>query len=277
MTRLTVDPNVVRRKLSERLALGEELLNRSGDELREGEQQWFDYNRDFLSKAFDDQTISANYVAERESDGGDVATRAGKRRFTFIVASLILKPLQRQVNYLKSLRDRIELFGPDGVIDLQPMTVDADPIDDRILRALDEQLPAAAASYRQALTDLGSTARFSWRGPAADLREALRETLDFLAPDAVVVAQPGFALEEGARGPTMKQKVRYILRERKISASVAQTSESAVVAVDEALGSFVRSVYTRSSVSTHTPTDKGEVVRIKNLVRVALVELLDIP
>ena len=89
-----------------------------------------------------------------------------------------------------------------------------DAVDRAIIGTLQKLLPSAACSYEQAIRDLGGVVRLSWRGPATDLREALRETLDHLAPDANVTAQPGFKLEANTSGPTMKQKVRYILRQR---------------------------------------------------------------
>jgi len=151
-----------------------------------------------------------------------------------------------------------------------------DPTDAKILATLKKLAPSAAASYEQALLDLQTAERLSWRGPATDLREALRECLDCLAPDADVKSQPGFKLEPETKGPTMKQKVRFILKKRGLSASLAQTPESAADAVEEAVGAFVRSVYTRSSVSTHTPTDKREVIRVRDWVRGTLCELLEI-
>src|SRR5690606_26559968 len=132
-----------------------------------------------------------------------------------------------------------------------------------------------AMSYEQALIDLRTEDRLSWRGPATDLREALREVLDKLAPDDEVKAAPGFKPEPDARGPTMKQKVRYVLRNRRVSKSISEPTENAATAVDEALGAFVRSVYTRSSVSTHTSTSRGEALRVLDLVRVVLCELLE--
>jgi hypothetical protein len=146
----------------------------------------------------------------------------------------------------------------------------------RIASTLEALLPSAANSYRQALEDLAVERRQSWRGPATDLRESLREVLDHLAPDADVSAQAGFKLEQNAHGPTMKQKVRFVLKSRGSPSVTALTTESAAVAVEEALGQFVRSVYTRSSASTHTPTERQEVVRIKELVEVVLSELLEI-
>lgn len=149
-------------------------------------------------------------------------------------------------------------------------------LDARIVMTLRALLPSAALSYEQALRDLQQAERFSWRGPATDLREALRETLDHLAPDADVESAAGYKAEPDARGPTMKQKVRFILRSRGVLKGTAAPAENAADAVEEAIGAFVRSVYTRSSVSTHTPTDKAEVLRVLDFVRVVLSELLEV-
>ena len=149
-------------------------------------------------------------------------------------------------------------------------------VDAKIVGTLQSIVPSAALSYEQATADIHSPKRLSWRGPATDLREALRETLGYLAPDKDVRAMPGYKQDAGTDGPTMKQKVRYILKSRGGSKAVSGTAEEAADAVEEAVGSFVRSVYTRSSASTHTPTDKAEVLRVRDLVRVVLCELLEI-
>jgi len=148
--------------------------------------------------------------------------------------------------------------------------------DERIIETLRSLVPSAALSYQQALNDLAGDERLSWRGPATDLRECLREVLDNLAPDSDVKTMSGFQQEPNANGPTMKQKVRFILKSRDTARSSSGTAEAATDAVEEALGTFVRSVYTRSSVSTHTPTDRQEVSRIADLVRVVLKEILEI-
>ncbi len=151
-----------------------------------------------------------------------------------------------------------------------------EPVDKLILATLSGLLPPAARSYEQALSDMRSGERLSWRGPATDLREALRETLDHLAPDDEVSGEPGFKQEKDTTGPTMKQKVRHILRKRGIAKHAMQSPEAATEAVDEIVGTFVRGVYTRSSISTHTPTDRSEILRIRDWVRVALCELLEV-
>jgi len=155
-------------------------------------------------------------------------------------------------------------------------TESANLIDRRIIEILQPLVPSAASSYEQALIDLDGPDRKSWRRPATDLREALRETLDHLAPDKDVTSQPGFKLEPDAKGPTMKQKTRFILVNRGLSKTLSETPEKAVDSIETAIGSFVRSVYRRSSVSTHTPTVRDEVLRVRDWVRIVLCELLEI-
>lgn len=149
--------------------------------------------------------------------------------------------------------------------------------DTLIIESLLDICPSAAAAYSQALADLGAEKRESWRGPATDLREALRETLDVLAPDDDVTKEPGFKLEKDAHRPTMKQKVRYILKKRETPHGAMAAPESAVQGIEEILGGITRSVYNRSSISTHTATDKKEVIRVHAWVRLVLCDLLEVP
>ena len=149
-------------------------------------------------------------------------------------------------------------------------------VDIQIVKTLERVLPSAALSFKQAIDDLKLQSRFSWRGPATDLREALRETLDYLSPDEDVKSMPGYTQNKDTNGPTMKQKVRFILTKRGISKTHSEPAENASESVESIVGSFVRSVYTRSSISTHTPTNKNEVIRIRDFVRVVLCELLEI-
>lgn len=146
----------------------------------------------------------------------------------------------------------------------------------RIAGTLDGLVSSAGISYRQACLDLRGPERLSYRGAASELREALREALDHLAPDADVSGQPGFKLEKDQTKPTMKQKVRYILRSRGKNKTVSDAPERAVVVVEEMVGALARSVYNRSSLSTHVGTTKQEVQQVKAYVDVVLTELLEI-
>ena len=151
-----------------------------------------------------------------------------------------------------------------------------DAVDVQIINTLKAIVPSASLSYHQAIVDLQIDSKLSWRGPATDLREALREALDHLAPDDDVKAMPGYKQDPEIVGPTMKQKVRFLMKSRGASRAIATPAEAAANSIEAAIGTFVRSVYTRSSVSTHTPTDKLEVLRVRDLVRVVLCELLEI-
>ncbi len=149
--------------------------------------------------------------------------------------------------------------------------------DKLIISTLDDICPSAGLAYRQALIDLSTTDRHSWRGPATDLREALRETLDLLAPDNEVESTAGYKPEADAKRPTMKQKVRFILKNRGAGSGQIATPESALQGIEDMIGGLTRSVYSRSSVSTHTPTTKAEVLRVHTWVRLVLCELLALP
>jgi len=63
------------------------------------------------------------------------------------------------------------------------------------------RLPSAALSYRQALVDISDIRRQSFRGPAAELRAAMREVVDKLAPDEDVMVADGFKLEKDRTEP----------------------------------------------------------------------------
>lgn len=149
--------------------------------------------------------------------------------------------------------------------------------DQLIIETLGDVCPSAAAAYSQALADLDADKRESWRGPATDLREALRETLDVLAPDEEIMKEAGFKLEKDAHRPTMKQKVRYILKKRETPSGAMAAPENAVRGIEDILGGITRSVYNRSSISTHTATDKKEVVRVHAWVRLVFCDLLELP
>ncbi len=151
------------------------------------------------------------------------------------------------------------------------------PVDALIISTLNDVCPTASLAYQQALIDFAGRDRLSWRGPSTDLREALRETLDVLAPDASVIAAPGYKPEPEAKRPTMKQKVRYVLRTRGVPSGAMETPESAVVGIEEFVGGLTRSVYTRSSVSTHTASTRAEASRVLAWVRLVISELLELP
>ena len=148
--------------------------------------------------------------------------------------------------------------------------------DERIIQTLDGLVPSASSSYRQAIIDLADANRLSFRGPALELREALRETLDHLAPDSEVTSAPGYADEKGRHGPTMKQKVRFILKARGQSKSSSEVPEQTTITIDEMVGTLTRSIYDRSSVATHVATERRTVIQIRRYVVAVLHDILEL-
>jgi hypothetical protein len=145
-----------------------------------------------------------------------------------------------------------------------------------ILRTLESLVPSAAASYRQGLSDLASPERLSYRGTAAEFRESLRETLDQLAPDADVEAQPWYKPEDGQKKPTMKQKARYVLTSRERNKTQRESAEKMLGLIEELSGEVMRAVYNRASLATHIHQSKTEVQQIKRYVDTVLFDLLEI-
>lgn len=146
--------------------------------------------------------------------------------------------------------------------------------DEKIISKLDALVPSAALSYKQAVLDLGDDNRLSFRGPALELREALREILDHLAPDNEVTSAPEYKQEKERAGPTMKQKVRFIMK-KKGSRSSSDAPEQAVTAFEEAIAGLTRAVYERSSKATHVAGERGIVVQIRRFLVAIFHEILE--
>lgn len=145
------------------------------------------------------------------------------------------------------------------------------PQQQKVIDTLTAMLPLAASSFAQVLNDLADTSRMSFRGPAAELREILREVIDQLAPDSTVVSAPGFQYEKDRNSPTIRQKVRFIMKSRR-KGSNATTSEDALASLD----ALARSLYNRGSAATHSAKERNEVLRIQSYTEALLMDLLEI-
>jgi Predicted pPIWI-associating nuclease len=146
--------------------------------------------------------------------------------------------------------------------------------DAQIIEKLEALVPSAALSYKQAVLDLKDESRVSFRGPALELREALREILDYLAPDSDVTAAPGYIQEKDRSGPMMKQKVRFIMRE-KGKRSSSDVPENAVTAFEEAIAGLTRAVYRLSSKATHVAGERQTVVQLRRYVVAIFHEIME--
>jgi hypothetical protein len=148
-------------------------------------------------------------------------------------------------------------------------------IETKIAELLGRLAPEAAQAYAQALLDLSQPDRVSFRGPAHELREALRGALDRLAPDSSVQEESWFELAEGQRRPSQRQKMRFILESRGVSASARKAPDQAM-SVIEPKSLLARTGYEQASAAAHTAPTKAEVQNLKMYVDVALAEILDI-
>jgi len=149
--------------------------------------------------------------------------------------------------------------------------------DQKIVSTLEQAVPQAAKCYRQVIMDLNDAGRESYRGTASEIRECLREVLDFFAPDADVASIKGFKIEQGTTKPTMRQKVHYILKNRSLGKTEIKTPEEATNIIDDGIAKLARATYDRGSLSAHTDNKgKTEIIQLKMYLDTVLCELLEI-
>ena len=184
---------------------------------------------------------------------------------------------------LKRLKKRTEDLKIAGhTIGIQSMSSDSNIMlysaDEQILISTLEQIvPTAAESYKQGILDLNdSVKRLSYRGAAAEFREALRETLDHLAPDDDVKKESWYKLEKNQNKPIMKQKVRYILASRGKGKTKRAGAEKTVELIETLCDSIARAIYDSASLATHVLTTKAEVYQLKRYMDALLFDLLAI-
>ena len=150
----------------------------------------------------------------------------------------------------------------------------ASPDDERILQTLRElPLNSAADLYEQGIRELEEAHRVAWLGTAANFRQAQWKTLEHLAPDADVLTEPGFKQDPDRKGPTMKQRIAFVLRGLGAGSDTIKTAVDAAAVID-AIGDFGRSAYVNSSGSVHSETTRANVERIRDFTRIVLVEIL---
>ena len=181
---------------------------------------------------------------------------------------------KKQIKIIRKLMpkvtSRIELN--QGITKTETNTAE----DRRVIDTLERLVPSAALSFKQAIVDLADDRRISLRGAALELREALRETLDHLAPDGAVTSADGYVQEKGRTGPTMRQKVRFILRARGPGKSASTVPEQTITTVDEMVGTLTRSVYDMSSVATHVALERKTVIQLRRYVVAILHDILEL-
>lgn len=196
-------------------------------------------------------------------------------RNTRTLVSSYLRELVAILKQVRVLEAQQIISGSGAPVTGQNSEINTVEQDTKIINVLTELLPRVALSYQQVILDLSSK-RLSFKGTACELREILREVLDHLAPDSNVLASDGFKLEKDRSGPTMKQKVRYILKMRDKTKSAIEAPENATAVVEESIAKLARATYDRSSISIHAETEKREIQNLKRYLDSVLCELLEI-
>lgn len=228
---------------------------------------YFSLFRHDLVKSFGDES----YVVPHDAKWQDLIRLAhgnnSRKSYNSLIRAIHKELTALNVARLSSVTKRG--VGGSGLSDMTPA-------EHLIVSTLDNSVPSAGASYRQAILDLAGNERLSYRGTASELREALRETLDHLAPDGDVMGQTGFKLEQGRTKPTMKQKARFILRARGRSKTQREVAEKSLDLLESLTGEVARSIYNRASLATHIETTRNEVLKIKRYVDTVLHDLLEI-
>jgi hypothetical protein len=199
----------------------------------------------------------------------------------FVVQSVLAlsnspQPKRSYTRHFKELRTILSEAAVDLMKSRGERRLILSAVEGAILETLGKMLPPTGAAYEQALRDLQLGDRVSWRGPANEFREILREVIDYLAPDQSVIQAQGYQPEDGRGTPTQRQKVRFILRVRKSGSTAVDVAEKSLEAVGEAVAVLARSTYQRSNVSTHTATGGTEIRNLKRYVDALLGELLEI-
>lgn len=183
----------------------------------------------------------------------------------------VLQVVSSEITRITPMRDR--MIGANSSLAGRSLL---SHLQQQILATLEGLVPGAALSYRQTIIDLTDDNRISFRGCAVELREALREVVDHLAPDVDVRSATGFQLEKGRDKPTMRQKVQFILKNRGQGETAISASKDAAEHIDIGPDKVARSLYNRGSASTHISTSRQEVMNLLRYTEALLAELLQV-
>lgn len=133
-------------------------------------------------------------------------------------------------------------------------------------------------AYMQICRDVASE-RFTYISVAHGTRELLRQILEMLAPDEVVMVQPWFK-QEAKEGASHKQRAKYILRQRRAGSNAEERTIEAIETIEERIeeriASLARTTYSGASAKAHTDSDFKEARRQLMYLDAILHDILDI-
>jgi hypothetical protein len=150
------------------------------------------------------------------------------------------------------------------------------PISDRqrnTLERLRRLSPPLAASFDQVLRDLNDYTRLSYMGPAGEVREVLRATIQLLAPDDEIREQRWFKGYEqnGKVSPTQAERTRLAVQKQGRSVDQAKAADELI---EELVGKVSRETYQVGSKAFHAGTVQDDVQRLTGWIFMLLDEVL---
>ncbi len=130
-----------------------------------------------------------------------------------------------------------------------------------------------ADSLEQALKDMNDQTRLSYVGPAGEIREVMRATVQLFAPDEDVRKQPWFVgIEQGGkRNPTQAERTRYAVQLRGGHRDQVKGVDDLT---DQLVAQIGRQTYTIGSNALHTGAVQAKVRRLTGWVFALLDEVL---
>ncbi len=145
--------------------------------------------------------------------------------------------------------------------------------DAHIIARLRRHSEPLADSLEQVLKDLNDHTRLSYVGPAGEIREVLRATVQLFAPDDEVRAQSwfvGYAVGNKVN-PTQAERVRYAVQMRGGSRDQVNGMD---VLIDQQVGQIGRQTYNTGSSAFHAGTIQANVRKLTGWVFAMLDEVL---
>jgi Predicted pPIWI-associating nuclease len=142
-----------------------------------------------------------------------------------------------------------------------------------ILARLRRQSPSLADSMEQALQDLNDHTRLSYVGPAGEIREVMRATVQLLAPDNEIKGQPWYrGIErDGKQSPSQAERIRYAVQQRGGDRDQIRGFDELT---DQLVAQIGRQTYATGSSAFHAGTLQSKVRKLTGWVFAILDEVL---
>ena len=189
------------------------------------------------------------------------------------------------LNVARAIQGELSTLKSQNALDVSEITVSSSGVEqevvpswlnnDRIYTSLKNISEVLANSYAQIKIDIQDDSRLSWAGTAHEIRQLLSTLLETLAPDEEVIKQPWYKQEPQTKGPTQKQRTRYLLQTREAGSKVQEVADQ-VTNLDEWIGNIVRATYSRASDAAHRFKEQKEVLRILRYFEAFAQDLLDL-